>query len=223
MRIFRRAMTTLSFSAICLVLPLRRMPAVSTKTYSAPFMLDASHPPNRAWSRRWEKRSTRSSSGERVQKRGFADIRAADDGHLDGSGIFSGGVAPRKVARDVVQQTRPRRCRVRPKPGKSHECRASRTRGPGAVLAPGVGLIDGERNGLAEPAQHLRQIAVGPVISLRPSTRKIIWSACSSATRACFRIWLGIYSSSFTTMPPVSISSNRLAVVARRSRECGRA
>ena len=33
---FRRAITTLSFSAISFVLPLRRMPAVSTKTYSVP-------------------------------------------------------------------------------------------------------------------------------------------------------------------------------------------
>ena len=32
----RRAITTLSFSAISLVLPLRRMPAVSTNTYSMP-------------------------------------------------------------------------------------------------------------------------------------------------------------------------------------------
>src|SRR5437588_13406 len=35
-RMFRRAITTLSFSAISWVLPLRRIPAVSTKIYSTP-------------------------------------------------------------------------------------------------------------------------------------------------------------------------------------------
>ena len=47
-----------------------------------------------------------------------------------------------------------------------------------------------------------------PVISARPSTRKMMCAAFSNATCACFRIWLGIYSESLTTMPPVSITSN---------------
>ena len=42
MRMWRRAITTLSFSVISLVLPLRRMPAVSTNTYSISLWITAS-------------------------------------------------------------------------------------------------------------------------------------------------------------------------------------
>ena len=42
MRMLRRAITTLNFSAMSLVLPLRRMPAVSTKMYSLPFLVTVS-------------------------------------------------------------------------------------------------------------------------------------------------------------------------------------
>src|SRR5690242_10033220 len=48
-----------------------------------------------------------------------------------------------------------------------------------------------------------------PVISARPSTRKMMWDAWASATSACRRICAGIYSWSWTTIPPVSISSKR--------------
>ena len=52
-----------------------------------------------------------------------------------------------------------------------------------------------------------------PVISARPSIRKMTWSAVLSATWACFRISAGIISSSLGMMPPVSISSNFAAAV----------
>jgi len=47
------------------------------------------------------------------------------------------------------------------------------------------------------------------VISLRPSTRKMMCEAVASATSAWRRIWLGMYSWSSTTIPPVSITSKR--------------
>src|ERR1035438_4693376 len=48
-----------------------------------------------------------------------------------------------------------------------------------------------------------------PVISARPSTRKMMWSAVFKTNSAWRRICPGMYSWSCTTMPPVSISSKR--------------
>ena len=48
----------------------------------------------------------------------------------------------------------------------------------------GIGLVDCERDRFAEALQHLRQIAVGAVISLRPSTKKMICEAVFSAISA---------------------------------------
>ena len=155
-------MTTLSFSAISLVLPLCRMPAVSTKTYSTPSTTTFSSTASRVVP------ATGRDDGailahQRVEQRRLAHVRPPDDGDLDRlralpvhcAGPLTGNPAVTWSSRSST----PRRC--------SAEI-GNRSAMPSAVklvrqrLARGaVDLVHGQRDGRAEPAQQLGQFAVG--------------------------------------------------------------
>ena len=191
-RICRRAITTLSFSAISFVLPLRRIPAVSTKTNSRPVALDGFI--HRIARRAGDRRNDRAIlAGQRVQQRRFADIRPPDDGDLDAARLRRSSAASStgKSFGDVIEQRihahamlggdrknilDPQRIEIVDQVFFRARCR---TCSPPAKRAC--------RSCAASPQARGPE----PVISPRPSTRKITCEACSSATRACARIWLG--------------------------------
>ena len=82
MRMLRRAITTLSFSAISFVLPLRRMPAVSMKTNFVPSRSTVSSMESRVVPATGETMA-RSSPVERVQQGRFARVGSPDNGHFN--------------------------------------------------------------------------------------------------------------------------------------------
>ena len=75
-------MITLSFSAMSLVLPLRRIPAVSRKRYILPCRSTTVSTASRVVPGSGDTMD-RSAPSQLVQQRGFPDVRPADDGDID--------------------------------------------------------------------------------------------------------------------------------------------
>jgi hypothetical protein len=112
----------------------------------------------------------RSSSHQRIQQRGFSDVRPANDRHLDRAllrlRLFRAFVA-REILRDVLQQL------VEPDPmlGRNREqvLESERMKFVRQALPHrGVDLVHRQRHGLAEFPQHFRQVAIG-ARDFRPS------------------------------------------------------
>ena len=161
MRMWRRAITTLSFSAMSRVLPLRRMPAVSTKMYSVP---SCDHGLVHRIARGAGDRRDDGAllAGERVEQRRFAHVGPADDRDLDarrGRRFFHRRLAAREAFGHVVEHgvhadAVLRRYREDVGDAESVEFVGQ------AVAHLRVDLVDGQRDGLAEALEHLREVAV---------------------------------------------------------------
>src|ERR1022692_3317313 len=210
MRMWRRAMTTLIFSAMSRVFPLRRMPAVSMKIYSVPWWITA-------WST--ESRVV-PATGDTMAR--SSPVRALSRVDLPtfgrpmmatlipaGAGGSSTGASPRAnppVTRSSRAST-PMPCSAEtgntsamPSP-KNSFVRPSR-------ICESI-LLTARETGLPRRLSIRARSRSLPVISARPSTRKMMWSAVFRTNSAWRRICPGMYSWSCTTMPPVSISSKR--------------
>src|ERR1019366_8789852 len=138
MRMWRRAMTTLIFSAISRVLPLRRMPAVSMKIYSVPWCITAWSTESRVVPAMGETiaRSVPTSALSRVDLPTFGRPMIAT---LMPAG--AGGAVPRRY--------------------REHGGNAESEELVGQAVAHlRVDLVDRERNGLTEPLEHLGEVAV---------------------------------------------------------------
>ncbi len=147
MRMLRRAMTTLSFSAIRLVLPLRRMPAVSTKTYSVPLQLDGFI--DRIAGGAGDGGDDGALlAGEGVQESRFADVGAADDGDLDLRDFLGRPRIREKLSGDVVEQSIDADAVLGGDGEDVAECRAHRTRGPARRGQPVSALLTARVTGL---------------------------------------------------------------------------
>ncbi len=158
MRILRRAITTLIFSAISLVLPLRRMPAVSTKTYSVPLWVTRSSTESRVVPATGETidRSPPVSAFSSVDLPTFgrpmiATLIAGVSGSASTKGKACGHVLQQVFHADIVFR---RNREISP-----HSQRVKVVRQ--ILLLARVRLVYGQRDRLAEPQQHLRQIPIG--------------------------------------------------------------
>src|ERR1035437_7360188 len=181
MRMWRRAMTTLIFSAMSRVLPLRRMPAVSMKIYSVPWCITAWSTESRVVPAMGETiaRSVPTSALSRVDLPTFgrpmiATLMPAGAGGAAGSSTgapraklpvtrSSRASTPmptaRKTSGHAVEQGVDadvvlRRYREHVGNAESEELVGQ------AVAHLRVDLVDRERDGLTEPLEHLGEVAV---------------------------------------------------------------
>src|ERR1035438_8969760 len=187
MRMLRRAITTLSFSAMSLVLPLRRMPAVSTKTYSTPSRVTFSSTASRVvpatgetMARSWPVRVLSSVDLPTLGRPMMATLMPVSGGASSGGSVEKPSVTLSSRASMPV----PCSAEMGQTLGISSVCPIAIEQGvdAGAVLgrdgadagnpelvefvgqdfAPGrIDLIDRQRHGLAQLAKHAGQIAVG--------------------------------------------------------------
>src|ERR1035438_9891929 len=206
-------MTTLIFSAMSRVLPLRRMPAVSMKIYSVPWCITAWSTESRVVPATGETmaRSSPVSALSRVDLPTFgrpmmATLIPAGAGGAVGS---SAGASPRAnpwVTRSSRAST--------PMPCSDDTGNTSAMPSPkNSLVRPSRScesiLLTASETGLPRRLSIRARSRSLPVISARPSTRKMMWSAVFKTNSAWRRICPGMYSWSCTTMPPVSISSKR--------------
>ena len=101
-------------------------------------------------------------AGERVQQRRFADVRPADDRHLDsrrGWRFFCRRLAASERFGHVVEQGVHADAMLRRDGKHVAESRARRTRSPGRRDLR-VGLVDRQRYRFAQALEHLREVAI---------------------------------------------------------------
>src|SRR5579871_5314782 len=154
-----RAITTLNFSAISFVFPLRRMPAVSTKLYSMPSALTDSSTASRVVPATGEtmERSVPTSAFSNVDLPTFG----RQDGYVDARSHFGFGFFfdNRKIERYVCEEI----VQAEVMFGRDGEemFEAQRVKFVGQILAPrAVDFIDRERNRLPEFAEHRGEFAI---------------------------------------------------------------
>ena len=160
MRMCRRAITTLIFSAMSLVLPLRRMPAVSTNTYSVPSRVTFSSTASRVvpamgetMARSWPVRAFSSVDLPTLGRPMMATLMPSFGwlGLLAGRGEAGGDMVEQRVDADAVLG------RNREYIRDSQAVELVRQ----VVALGGIDLVDRQGDRLAEALEHLGQVAVG--------------------------------------------------------------